>query len=83
MARRANPTVIGAFVVGAVALAVAGLVIFSGGWWFRDVVTVVMYFDESVNGLSIGAPVAARPPRGRANRRRRSSPVCRADRGAL
>jgi phospholipid/cholesterol/gamma-HCH transport system substrate-binding protein len=60
MARRANPTVIGAFVVGAVALAVAGLVIFGGGWWFRDVVTVVMYFDESVNGLSIGAPVAYR-----------------------
>ena len=60
MSRRASPTVIGAFVVGALVLAIAGLVVFGGGRWFRKSVTVVMYFDESVNGLSVGAPVAYR-----------------------
>jgi paraquat-inducible protein B len=49
--------VIGAFVVGAVALAVAGLVIFGGGRFFRQTKPLVAYFEESVKGVSIGAPV--------------------------
>ena len=57
MARKANPALIGAFVVGAVVLAVAGLVVFGGGKFFRQTQTVVAYFDGSLKGMAIGAPV--------------------------
>ena len=58
MARKANPALIGAFVLGAIALAVAGLVVFGGGKFFRQTQVFVAYFgDESVKGLSIGSPI--------------------------
>jgi paraquat-inducible protein B len=57
MARRANPAVIGAFVVGALTLAVAGLVVFGGGRFFRLIKPAVAYFEGSVKGVAIGAPV--------------------------
>ena len=58
MARKANPALIGAFVLGAIALGVAGLVVFGGGKFFRQTQEWVAYFgDESVKGLSIGSPV--------------------------
>lgn len=57
MGSKANPTVIGAFVVGAVVLIVAALLIFSGGNVLTKKALYVMYFDSSVNGLSVGAPV--------------------------
>ncbi len=57
MARKASPALIGAFVLGAVVLAVVGLVVFGGGKFFRQTQTWVVYFDESVKGLAIGAPV--------------------------
>jgi len=57
MARRANPALIGAFVVGALTLAAAGLVIFGGGRLFRTTQTMVAYFQGSVKGVAIGAPV--------------------------
>ncbi len=60
MAKRANPAVIGGFVLGAVALAVAGLVIFAGGRIFRPSQRWVAFFDESTKGLAIGAPVTFR-----------------------
>ena len=60
MSRRANPVAIGAFVVGAVALAVIGLILFGSFHLFDRPVKVVMFFDESVAGLSLGAPVAFR-----------------------
>ncbi len=60
MAKRANPAVIGGFVLGAVALAVAGLVIFAGGRIFRPSQRWVAFFDESTRGLAIGAPVTFR-----------------------
>lgn len=49
--------VIGAFVVGAVALAVVGILIFGGGEFFKKKLIRVMYFDGSVKGLKVGAPV--------------------------
>jgi phospholipid/cholesterol/gamma-HCH transport system substrate-binding protein len=55
--RKANQAVIGAFVLGAVLLAVAGVVVLSGDRLFRDTQTVVAYFDGSLEGLDIGAPV--------------------------
>jgi len=60
MARRSNPALLGAFVVGAVILAVAGLVIFGGGRFFRTTRSWVAYFDESIKGLGVGAPVTFR-----------------------
>lgn len=55
--RRANPVVIGAFVLGAVALAAAVVVVWGSGRFFRHTVTFVSYFSGSVNGLNLGAPV--------------------------
>ena len=60
MARKANPTVIGGFVVGAVVLAVAGLFVFGTGRFFADTLTYVLYFDGSIKGLHVGAPVMFR-----------------------
>jgi paraquat-inducible protein B len=57
MGRRANPTVIGAFIIGAVALIVIGLLVLGRGHFFSDTQTFVLYFDGSVKGLNIGAPV--------------------------
>jgi paraquat-inducible protein B len=57
MSDKANPTLIGAFVVGAAALVVAGVVILGGGRWLTPGNKFVMYFKGSVAGLQIGAPV--------------------------
>lgn len=48
---------IGTFIVGAIALAVAALLFFSGGRFFTHKERVVMYFEGTVQGLQIGAPV--------------------------
>jgi paraquat-inducible protein B len=58
--RRANPAVIGAFVLGAVALGAAVVVVWGSGLFFRHTVTFVSYFGGSVNGLNLGAPVKFR-----------------------
>jgi paraquat-inducible protein B len=60
MSKRASPTLIGAFVVGAVALLVVGLVMFASANLFRRPVTYVMFFDSTVSGLSVGADVEFR-----------------------
>jgi paraquat-inducible protein B len=57
VSERANPTLIGAFLLGAIALVVAGLMIFGGGRFFTETVTYVAYFPETVSGLNDGAPV--------------------------
>lgn len=55
--KKANPTLIGVFVLGAIALAVAGVVIFGSGKFFEQRTRIIMYFEGSVNGLSVGAPL--------------------------
>lgn len=60
MSKRASPVAIGAFVVGALALVVIGLVVFGSVHLFHRPLRVVMYFDGSVNGLTVGAPVSYR-----------------------
>jgi len=58
---RVHPAAIGGFVAGAVALAIAGLFVFgAGGKLFLRKLPVVMFFDDDVNGLAVGAPVAYR-----------------------
>lgn len=54
---RANPTAIGAFLIGAVIIIVAGTAILAGNTWFTNHTTFVSYFQETVNGLEEGAPV--------------------------
>ncbi len=61
MSKQANPTLIGAFVAGAVGLIVAGVLIISGGkLLLTDKTSFVLYFQGSVNGLNIGSPVSFR-----------------------
>lgn len=60
MSRKANPAVVGGFVLGAIAIAVGGLFFFGGGKFFRTTSTYVAYFDGSLKGLEIGAPVTFR-----------------------
>jgi paraquat-inducible protein B len=60
MSKQANKTIVGAFVLGAIALAVAGLVVFGSGKFFTKVNKDVMFFEGSVKGLQIGAPVVFR-----------------------
>jgi paraquat-inducible protein B len=57
MSREANPTIIGGFVLGAVALVVIGILVFSSGAWLRERLYLVTYFPGSVQGLSVGAQV--------------------------
>jgi paraquat-inducible protein B len=57
VSERANPTLIGAFLLGAIALVVTGLMVFGGGRFFTETVTYVAYFPETVSGLNDGAPV--------------------------
>lgn len=60
MSRRASPTLIGAFVVGGLVLAITAAFLLSSGAWLREKTYVVMYFEGSVQGLSVGAPVTFR-----------------------
>lgn len=57
MNKKANATLIGAFVLGALALMVIGIVIFGSGRLFRNTFEALLYFEGSVNGLREGAPV--------------------------
>jgi len=60
MSVRANPTVIGAFVLGATIVLVAGLLSWGGTGLFKQKFRYVMYFDSAVTGLQKGAPVLMR-----------------------
>ena len=60
MSRRADPTWIGAFVVGAALLSVGGGIAFGGLDLFTDKVSYIAYFERSLAGLDVGAPVRYR-----------------------
>ena len=50
----------GIFVIGAIVLLMVGIVVFGSGDLFKRTNKFVLYFDGSVKGLSIGAPVMFR-----------------------
>jgi paraquat-inducible protein B len=60
MSRRGNPALIGAFVLGGLAIALVALFLLTERSWFTDRPRHVMFFEGSVHGLSIGAPVMFR-----------------------
>lgn len=55
--RRANPALIGAFILGALLLALAGVVVLGSGKFFTETTTCVLYFDGAIQGLRVGASV--------------------------
>lgn len=59
MSKRANPTIIGIFVVGAVILTIAAIIIFGSGILVERSY-MVAFFEGSVKGLDVGAPVMFR-----------------------
>jgi len=60
MSREANPKIVGAFVLGALALIIVVFVIFGSGRLFQPLNTWVMYFSGNVKGLKVGSPVLVR-----------------------
>jgi paraquat-inducible protein B len=60
MSKHANPTVIGAFVVGAVILAITAVLLLGSGDLFVQKPRFVLYFKGSVKGLNVGSPVTFR-----------------------
>src|SRR5215510_4092914 len=60
MGSKISPTVIGVFVIGAMVCMVAGVLLFSGGKFFTEKLPYVLFFDSSVEGLHLGAPVIFR-----------------------
>jgi len=60
MAKPANKTLIGLFVLGAIVLAVAAIAVFGSGKFLSKRPKFVMFFSGSVHGLSVGSPVEFR-----------------------
>lgn len=57
MAKQANRMMIGGFVVIALFILAASLVVFGSGKLFQKTQRFVMFFEGSVRGLSVGSPV--------------------------
>ena len=57
MSKPVNKAVIGAFILGALGLLLAGVVVLGSGGLFKQSTRYVLYFSGSVKGLSVGAPV--------------------------
>jgi paraquat-inducible protein B len=60
MSQKANPTLIGLFVLGAITLITIGVLIFGSGKFFRETETYVLFFHGDVANLKPGAPVTFR-----------------------
>ena len=60
MKRKANPTLIGTFVVAGLALIAVAVITLAGSSYFTRKERTVMYFSGSVYGLQVGAPVVFR-----------------------
>jgi phospholipid/cholesterol/gamma-HCH transport system substrate-binding protein len=60
MSRRASPKLIGGFVVGAIALMVTAALVFGTFTFFQNTRRFVVFFNGSVEGLTVGSPVLFR-----------------------
>jgi len=57
MSQKANPTLIGAFVFGAIIIAIGAVLYFGSANLFTKKQQYVTYFNQSVNGLGVGSNV--------------------------
>jgi paraquat-inducible protein B len=57
MAKQINKTVIGGFVVSVIVMLIVGVILLGGGKMFKKTWTYILFFEKSVKGLSVGAPV--------------------------
>ncbi len=57
MSNKGNPTAIGAFIVGAILLLIASILVFSSDTLFSKNQKFIVVFTESINGLKVGAPI--------------------------
>ena len=57
MSKQANTKLIGGFVIGAVVLVMAGILLFGSGKLFTEQKKFVLFFEDDVKGLNVGAPV--------------------------
>ena len=60
MAKKTNPKLIGGFVVGALLLLIVGVLAFGGGEFLKPKGKAVIFFQGSLGGLDVGAPVTFR-----------------------
>src|ERR1043165_7315132 len=60
MKTKVSPAIVGAFVIGAFALLIISLLSFGGISFFDKPDRFVVYFDESIHGLSLGSDVKLR-----------------------
>jgi paraquat-inducible protein B len=58
--KQANPAAIGAFVLGGIALVLIGVVALGSGTLLHHTQRFVLFFDGSVNGLTVGSPAKLR-----------------------
>jgi paraquat-inducible protein B len=60
MSAKTHPRLVGAFVLGAIALVLVAIVFLSSGGWFQDRNRFVVFFPGSVKGLQRGSEVTFR-----------------------
>lgn len=60
MSTKANPVVVGSFVIGAMALLIVAILVFGGGRFFEERRTFVTHFEGSLKGLRVGSNVLFR-----------------------
>ena len=60
MSKQASKTMIGVFVLCALGLALGAVLLLGSGKLFRKTYVAVCYFEGSVGGLNVGAPVIFR-----------------------
>lgn len=60
MSRQSNPKIVGAFLLGAIALVVSAVMLLADGGFWRDRPAYIMYFEGSATGLQVGSPVVFR-----------------------
>lgn len=60
MSKKANPAAIGLFVLAAAAICIAAILVLGSGKLFSRHIPCIMYFEKSVAGLDVGAPVELR-----------------------
>jgi len=60
MSKKANPTLVGGFVLGALSLLIIAIIVFGSGSLFRQRPRAVAFFQGNIQGLSVGAQVTLR-----------------------